>query len=93
MSAPTATLPSEHLPSETPIAEPSVNGKTVGHISPQGAGIAGAALGFGAGLVLAELVVPGLILGVVALGGLATAGSISRFVRRRSPVVGAATRS
>ena len=47
------------------------------------AGITGAAIGFGAGLIVAELVVPGLVLAAVGVVGWLAAGRISRLVKRR----------
>jgi hypothetical protein len=82
MSAPPETPSADPVPAQTPTALPSVNGRATGHITPTGAGVAGAALGFGAGLVVAELVVPGLVLGAVAIVGLAATRRLSRLIRR-----------
>ena len=83
MSAPPATISTEPTPAQTAAAEPSVNTEATRPITPVGAGVGGAVLGFGAGLVVAELVVPGLVLGAVPLVGLAAAGRLSRFIRRK----------
>lgn len=83
MSAPTATMPSESLSADSSPCLASGSSQTSNHLSPMGAGIGGAALGFGAGLVVAELLVPGLILGAVALVGLAAGNRIVRLVRNR----------
>jgi hypothetical protein len=90
MSAPPATVAAEPVSPPAPPApvssgpvQTSVNGAPTQNVTPVGAGIAGGVLGFGAGLVVAELVVPGLVLGAVALVGLAAAGRLSRFIGRK----------
>lgn len=45
-------------------------------------GVAGAAIGFGAGLIVAELLVTGLVLAAVGVIGWLAAGRISRLVKR-----------
>jgi hypothetical protein len=80
MFPPPAPQSVDPVPVETPTA--SVHDRATVNLTPTGAGVAGAALGLGAGLMLAELVIPGLVLGAAALIGLAAAGRLSRLIRR-----------
>jgi hypothetical protein len=75
--------PAVAVSSEPVVTTPaSVNGEATRHVTPLETGIAGAALGLGAGLVVAELLVPGLVLGAIAIVGLATANRVPRFISR-----------
>jgi hypothetical protein len=71
-----------------PAASPETTPATSDGGSPQNdraavTGVAGAALGLGAGLVLAELVVPGVILAAVGVGAWVAAGRLARMIKRR----------
>ena len=75
MSAP--TVPVQEQSNQTPSTSHSNSGSGQ-PISPTQAGVAGAALGLGAGLLFAELVIPGAILAVLGLAGLSAFRNGSR---------------
>jgi hypothetical protein len=90
-----ATLPSSHeqnitpTPSESAGAAPApttAEPANLHQITPTQAGLAGVAVGLGAGLIVAELVVPGAVLAVIGIVGISAGRGAASLFRGASRV-------
>jgi hypothetical protein len=90
VSAPTAAFSTEPV-AQSQSVQDGGPADTTGNLAPAAspkvdpvyAGVAGTALGLGIGLVVAEVVIPGVVLGALAIGGFAVSRKVTRMIKGR----------